>query len=102
MNTTEYKDAVAAKVATKLEGKTITKEDMSTIIDACTEVSMEALTKPDEDNECKLVIRGFGTLKVVPRKGRTYNVRGKQVTVGDRKTVTFKPGTDLVKAITIS
>ena len=98
MNTTDLKNEVYQTVSKKFS-PALTKEEVSTFVDAVIDTMAAELTKDYEDGEAKVVLRGFGTLKVVNRKGRTYSVRGKEVTVGDRKTVTFKPGTELVKEI---
>lgn len=98
MNTTDLKNEVYRNLSKEFT-PALTKDEVSVIVDKIIDTMTLGLTTNDEDGEAKVVLRGFGTLKVVNRKGRTYSVRGKQVTVGDRKTVTFKPGTDLVKAI---
>jgi nucleoid DNA-binding protein len=97
MNTTEFKNALHQRMVD--QGASFTKEAMAVVVDEMINVMQEGLNTPDEEGECKIVLRGFGTLKQVERKGRTYSVRGKQVTVGTRKTVTFKPGTDLARAL---
>jgi nucleoid DNA-binding protein len=98
MNTTDLKNEVYRNLS-KSFSPALTKEEISTIVDTVIDAMSLGLTTNDEEGENKVVLRGFGTLKVVNRKGRTYSVRGKQVTVGDRKTVVFKPGTDLAKSI---
>ena len=99
MNTTEYKKALHKRLGGKYSPP-LTYEDVSLMVDMSFEVMEDALNEEDEEGECKLVMRGLGTLRQVIRKGRTFNVRGKQVTVGPRKTVTFKPGTGLAKRLT--
>jgi len=97
MNTTELKTAVYRKLAEKFS---LNKDEIFLMVDTVIDTMTEGLNTPDEEGESKVVLRNFGTLKVVNRKGRTYSVRGKEVTVGDRKTVVFKPGTGLARSIT--
>lgn len=98
MNTTDLKDYLYKWAANEFDPP-LTRVDVSIIVDRLVEGMREGLLTPDEDGERKVLLRGFGTLRVVTRKGRTYSVRGKDVTVGDRDTVGFKPGATLVRAI---
>lgn len=77
----------------------LTRNDISVLIDMTLDGMTKGLTEEDDDGDQKVLLRGFGTLRVVMRKGRTYSVRGKEVVVGDRETVTFKPGAELARAI---
>lgn len=98
MNTTELKDYLYKK-AGKMYDPPLTRDDVSVLVDMTLDGMTKGLTEEDEDGEKKVLLRGFGTLRVVQRKGRTYSVRGKEVEVGDRNTVTFKPGAELFRAI---
>ena len=99
MNTTDLKDYLYKRTAKEFDPP-LTRADASIIVDILVEGMVEGLLTPDEEGERKMLLRSFGTLRVVTRKGRTYSVRGKDVTVGDRDTVTFKPGATLVRAVT--
>ena len=98
MNTTDLKNEFY-KNHSGITSPELTRDQVSNIVDTMIELISKGLNSPDEEGENKVVLRGFGTLKVVTRKGLTYSVRGKQVTVGERKTVVFKPGTDLARSI---
>jgi nucleoid DNA-binding protein len=71
-----------------------TRQETHLLIDLFIEGITEGLV---EDG--KVGLREFGKLELVSRKGRTYKVRGTEVTVPDRKTVVFKPGSKLFKRI---
>lgn len=98
MNSTELKDYVYQKLATSFDPP-LTREDVGIVFETFLDGMIHGLTTPDEEGECKVLLRGFGTLKRVTRKGRTYSVRGKEVSVGERDTVTFKPGAGLSRGI---
>lgn len=98
VNTTDLKNYLY-KRATTLFDPPLTRDDISVMVDMTLDGMTKALTEEDEDGERKMLLRGFGTLRVVQRKGRTYSVRGKEVVVGDRDTVTFKPGAELARTI---
>lgn len=98
MNTTDLKDYLYQRAATLFDPP-LTREDVSVLVDMTVDGMTKALTEEDEEGEKKMLLRGFGTLRVTRRKGRTYSVRGKEVTVGDRDTVTFKPGAELARVV---
>jgi nucleoid DNA-binding protein len=101
MNTSKLREYVYKK-ALKSFSTPLTQEDTSAFLDTVIDAIMQGLVgEESEDIEApgKVMLRSFGTFTVITRKGRTYSVRGKQVTVPDRKTVVFKPGTDLARAL---
>jgi nucleoid DNA-binding protein len=90
--------------AAKVFDPPLTRADVTTIIDILLDGLTAGLTGnlrgEDEDDELpRVLLRSFGTFKVVQRKGRTYRVRGKDVEVGDRHTITFNPGAELTRAL---
>ena len=101
MNTSKLREYVY-KRALKEFSQPLTQEDVSSVIDIVIEAVTQGLVGEDNadvEDPGKVMLRSFGTFTVVTRKGRTYSVRGKQVTVPDRKTVVFKPGAELSRAL---
>ncbi len=98
MNTTDLKNYLYKRAAVLFDPP-LTRDDISVMVDMTLDGMTKALAEEDGDGERKMLLRGFGTLRVVRRKGRTYNVRGKEVEVGDRNTVVFKPGAELARTV---
>lgn len=95
MNTADLREYVYRESA-KMFAIPLTREEASYLVDTVISGIVRGLVE-SEDN--KVLLRGFGKFQMVTRKGRTYTVRGSQVEVPDRKTVVFKPGTDLMREI---
>ena len=93
MNTLSLKEDLYRKQYEKFK-LPITKADISYLVD-----TLIGLLENGLKNDGKVTLRGFGTLRVVTRKGREYNVRGQIIKKNDTKTVTFKPGKNLNKEI---
>jgi nucleoid DNA-binding protein len=99
MNTTSLREYVYKETA-KIFDPPLTRKEAADLIDLIFEGITQGLEEPpEEDGERKVLLRGFGKFIRVIRKGRTYNVHGKPVTVPDRETVIFKPGTQLMRRI---
>ncbi|MCG8429620.1 MAG: HU family DNA-binding protein [Candidatus Omnitrophica bacterium] len=101
MNTTSLREYVYREAA-KIFDPPLTRRDAAELLDIVFEGITRGLVdeEPEEDGEQKVLLRGFGKFLKVTRKGRTYNVHGKEVTVDDRSTVVFKPGTRLMRRLT--
>ncbi len=85
MNKTEFISAVAEKSG-------LTKTDCKKAFDAITAVIAEAMKKDE-----KVALLGFGTFSVTERgerKGINPQTK-KQITIPARKSVKFKPGSEL-------
>jgi len=93
MNTADLREFLYQKSMERFEVP-FTRNETNVLADLFFEFFTDALV-----TEGKLLIRDWGKWEVVTRKGRTYKVRGTEVTVQDRKTVTFSPGAKLTKAI---
>ena len=103
MNTTNLRDHMYNRAAQVFDPP-LTRSDVTTIIDLLLDGLTAGLTghirgEDDEEELPRVLLRSFGTFKVVQRKGRTYRVRGKDVEVGDRYTITFSPGAELTRAL---
>jgi len=72
----------------------LTHRDTSTIVDIMISEMKAGVVK-----EGKVYLAGFGCLEKTTRKGRTWKIRGKEVTKGERDTVTFRPFTDIKKQL---
>jgi nucleoid DNA-binding protein len=94
MNTTEWIDAIHAQAVAG--GMNISKADVTTLINIATEVGVKAIV---EEPDHRLLIRKFGTIKAIKRKGRIYTVQDKMVSVDDRVNAVFKPGTGLAECL---
>jgi nucleoid DNA-binding protein len=68
------------------------------IVDSITDGLLNSEPEGDEE-ERKVMLRSFGTFRLIKRRGRTYSVRGEEHTVPERYTVVFKPGAELLRAI---
>jgi nucleoid DNA-binding protein len=93
MNTTEWKNAVYLRLKPLIDPP-LTQEDVGMILDVGVDELAGGILK-----DGRASVRGFGVWRRTQRKGRTYSVRGKQVDIPNRDTVTFKPGTELVRAV---
>lgn len=104
MNTTTLREYIYTESA-KVFDPPMTRQDVSSLIDIFLDGLAAGLSgkitdaEGEEDETNKVLLRSFGTFKVVKRRGRVYSVRGKEVKVGDRYTVVFKPGADLVRML---
>lgn len=89
MNRTDLVNVIA-------EDAKISKLDASNALKATLNAISEALAKGD-----KIAIVGFGTFSVAEKGARTgFNPRTKQaIEIPARKTVKFKPGTDLTEKV---
>lgn len=101
MNTTSLREYVYKEIA-KICDPPLTRKEAAEFLDIVIEGITLGLTDEelDEEGEHKVLLRSFGKFIRVTRKGRTYNVHGNEVTVPDRETVIFKPGTGLMRRIT--
>ena len=101
MNTSQLRKTIYNR-AGKLFDPPLTHLDINALLELVVDSITDGLvnSEPDtEDGERKVMLRSFGTFRLMKRRGRTYSVRGKQVTVDDRYTVVFKPGAELLRAI---
>jgi len=88
MNTTQLKSELYNRLSSDFE---ISKNDVDYFVEEFIDVMQGGLL---EDG--KVLLRKFGTLKVVTRAPRMYSVKGREVETGPRPTVVFKPGTGMM------
>jgi len=99
MNTSQLRRNIYDR-AGKLFDPPFTHSDINAMLDLVVDSITDGLINREPENgERKVMLRSFGTFRLTKRRGRTYSVRGKQVTVPDRYTVVFKPGAELLRAI---
>jgi len=102
MNTSELRTYLYKRSAALFDPP-FTHDDIASIVDLFTDAITAGIVGDEENGitaeDGKVMLRSFGTFKRVIRKGRTYNVRGKKVTVPDRVTVVFQTGAELERAI---
>jgi len=101
MNTSQLRKNIYDR-AGKLFDPPFTHSDINAILDLVVDSITDGLINvelEEGEKERKVMLRSFGTFRLTKRRGRTYSVRGKQVTVPDRFNVVFKPGAELLRAI---
>ena len=98
MNRSDVEQRVYLQLAEKFDPP-LTRGDVKIILGCFENVISQGLADPNTLNG-KVCLRGFGTFQRRIRKARTYTVRGEAHQVGDRITVTFKPGAYLLEKIT--
>lgn len=89
MNKAQLIDAIAGDTG-------LTKVDARKALDAFVKVTESALQKKD-----KVALVGFGTFSVSQRSARTGRnpQTGAPINIAAKKTVKFKPGSDLSEAV---
>jgi nucleoid DNA-binding protein len=91
------------KRSASLFNPAFTHEDIASIVDLFTDAITAGIVGDEKNGitaeDGKVMLRAFGTFKRVIRKGRTYNVRGRQITVPDRVAVVFQTGAELERAL---
>jgi DNA-binding protein HU-beta len=89
MNKAQLIDAMAA-------GAKLTKADAKRALDAYIKATTQSLKKGD-----RVALVGFGSFSVSKRNSRTGRnpQTGKPITIGAKKVVKFKAGTELAKAV---
>jgi len=95
MNTADLREYVYRKSMELLEIP-LTRDETSLFLNIVMAGIVYGLTQTEEK---KVNLRSFGKFERVQRKGRTYKVRGTEVTVPNRFTVVFRPGTKLKREI---
>lgn len=97
VNTTDVENKLYTTLLEKFEVP-LTKQEVKLIVEDLLEILISELSENGGEGN-KVLLRNFGTFTTKTRKGRKYVVKGEEVEVGDRLTVTFKPGTGLKESI---
>jgi len=99
MQTISLKDAVYKRHHVKFPnglplGYKMSHQEIDMLVDTVLETITGELA-----NRGKVYLTSVGCLEKVTRKGRTWKIRGKEVTKGDRPTVVFRPFSELKSRI---